>query len=204
MLIDIIILPPKNFRLKFGKLGLRIKMSFPAFYAVDNKKLIPHLSLFHIKTSKINAVTEKVLAKFSGSKSLMIYPKQIAFHNIGNSYLIGGLGAKKTSALQFFHESAVRALYKFKSGPAFKPQKYYNRRQRYYRTHFGGNPHMLEFYNPHFTLARLKMLSPAQKLELNKLLRTKFIAFKADTIAVAQTNKNHQVIKILKEFKLKA
>jgi hypothetical protein len=203
MLLDIIILPPKSFRKKFGKLGLRIKSSFPAFYAIDNDKLIPHLSLFNIRTNKISAVIKALSAKFSDSKSLLIYPKQIVFHNMGNIYLIGGLGVKNTLALRKLHELSVYGLYKFKSAPAFQTQKYYNRKQRYYRVHFGGNPYMLEFYSPHLTLARLKVLNTRQRLKLKKMLKVKFEGFKANAIAVAQTDKNHQVIKILKQFKLK-
>ena len=203
MLIDIVILPPKSFRKKFGKLGLNLKHRFPAFYAVDNKNLIPHLSLFHIRTNKVERVTKALPGRLADYKSFAIYPTRFTFHNIGNSYLIGGLEIKNTRALQVLHEAAVHGLHKFKSGAAFKPQKFYSQKQRYYRTRYGGNPHMLEFYGPHLTLARLKILNPRQKSDLNKLLKVKFGAFKADVVAVAETDKNHQVIKILKQFKLK-
>jgi hypothetical protein len=203
MLIDIVILLPQNFRKKFGKLGVRLKSRFPVFYAVDDKKLIPHLSLLHMRTDKADLIAQLLEAMLDGYKSFAVYPKRFVFQNKGRAYISGGLEIKKSSALQDLHEFIVRQLHKLKSGPAFKPEKYYNKKQEYYRIHYGGNPFMLEFYGPHLTLAKLKMLTPQQLSEFSKILKVKFAAFKAGVVAVAQTDKNHQVIKILKQFKLK-
>jgi hypothetical protein len=203
MLIDIVILPPKSFRNKFGKIGLALKKQMPLFYTIDNKKLIPHLSLFHLRTNKVAKVSEALTFLLPSFRDFKVYPTRFNFHNIEDKYFIGGLGAKVTKDLQLLHESVVHCLYTFKSGPAFKPQKYYSPKQEYYRKNFGGNPQMFELYNPHFTLARLKILNSKQIKKLRVMLKVKFAPFQAKEIVVAQTNNNHQVIKILKTFKLK-
>jgi len=202
MLIDIVILPPQSFRKKFGKIGLALKGRMPLFYAVNNKELIPHLSLFHLRTNKVKKVSDTLVSVAASFKSLKISPTKFDLHNISGEYLIGGLGAKVTKDMQFLHEAIVKSLYKLKSGPAFKAQKYYNSKQEYYRTKFGGNPNMFEFYSPHFTLARLKILDVEQRRRLEKMLKVKFLSFQAREIILAQTDGNHQIVKILKKFKL--
>jgi 2'-5' RNA ligase len=52
MLIDIVILPPKNIRKKIGAKMKKEAESLPNYFVVDNIKFIPHLSLWHLRISK--------------------------------------------------------------------------------------------------------------------------------------------------------
>src|SRR3989338_8351103 len=51
MLLDIVILPPEKIRQKIGQAAQKAVGRVPHGLIVDNKKFIPHLSLFHIRLS---------------------------------------------------------------------------------------------------------------------------------------------------------
>ena len=69
MLYDIVIVPPKNLRHKIGQRVLSVTRGKPATFVVDNIRLIPHLSLFHVRTSKTQLaklfhVVEQIIKKY--------------------------------------------------------------------------------------------------------------------------------------------
>ena len=51
MLVDIVILPPPEIRRKIGRTIKRSVGKSPAFFVVENQRLIPHLSLWHLRIS---------------------------------------------------------------------------------------------------------------------------------------------------------
>lgn len=59
MLIDIVMLPPQNIRKRIGTKMKKEMGNIPNFFVVDNRKLIPHLSLWHMKIAKkeLNNIT---------------------------------------------------------------------------------------------------------------------------------------------------
>ena len=52
MLIDIVVLPPEKLRRRIGERTKKSARGISAGFIVDNKKFIPHLSLWHINTSR--------------------------------------------------------------------------------------------------------------------------------------------------------
>ena len=74
MLVDIVILPPEKIR---NMVGVRVRKAFgnsPNFFVVDNKNLIPHLSLWHLRTSekKLPKIAEELKRVVSSQKQVKI------------------------------------------------------------------------------------------------------------------------------------
>ena len=196
MLLDIVILPPPHIRKRVGEISKKIGKKYKLTWAVDNKKLIPHISLYHLSIAP-NSLTEI----FSGLQKLSLFFKPTVLTYIpprfyGKSIWVG---FNRTKALRKMSRRMVYTFLKFQSGslgfiPSTKLEVQYLNKY--------GSPFIFQNFWPHVTIGKVKSLTDKHQI-LDCLVKNKLSSFKCDTIALTETNKNHQVTKILKIFKLK-
>lgn len=200
MLLDIVILPPANLRNKIGKAVIQATAGHPCRYVIDNKKLIPHMSLFHIRTSsqrfpelgrKVKIVISKYCPQIVRNTGLR------AYEGIWGTILL-----TNNKALQKLNKHIVQECYKLRTG-----QMPWNSKEKpkgpalKKRLKYGTQHNIGKTFVPHFTVFAAPDETSAQKI-LKKLESFKF-SFRGDTIAICRVNSNHQVTKILKTFRLK-
>ena len=79
MLLDIVVLPPANIRQKVGQAILRATRGADCKYVVDNKKLIPHVSLFHIRTSqrRLKLIEQQVKSVLGQYKATVLMSQEV-------------------------------------------------------------------------------------------------------------------------------
>lgn len=202
MLLDIVILPSEKVRKSVSTLTKKISEKFPLRFRVDNKKLIPHITLFHvlIKDADLANVQREMELVIKGKKKM-----NLSFSGIkSGSYAIGA-SIKPSSSLSGLHKRVVKKINKYRSGKTISKFKLpilnLDRLKRRYIKEYGVSG-IFDFFWPHVTLCLLKNIGDsraAQKLaEKYKLPR-----FQADTVAITKVNNYFQVTKILKTFKLK-
>lgn len=198
MILDIVLLPPEEVCKKIGKEMLRLKRIVPFNFVVDNRKLKPHISLFHLKANqkdlkKILLCAENIAV--AGKKIKIPDPH---FHK-GRKFLVAGFDLPKN--LYRLHEKVVKALSAYRSGQVNLPFGAKTSLQEKYLKDYGvGN--ILEFFKAHITLGWVRKEEDISEV-VKKLFQAKFKGFAANRFAVTQINNNNQVIKIIKEFKLR-
>jgi len=201
MLLDVVILPPWMLRNRLGKKITRATSNSPCVFVVDNKKLIPHLSLFHIKTSKnrsdrLSRLIKEIVKEYHPFK---IYSQGFKVQFGGKG---GGFSLSKSRPLVSLHEEILNKCYHLRTGVMPWPWSALSKltkQKRIYRRKYGTS-YILKLFHPHFTMVLLKNGGDSEKVA-RKMFKTKFV-FLADTIAVCEVNFYHQVTKILKTFKL--
>ena len=199
MLIDIVILPPKNTRKMVGNFGNKIKSELSLDWFVDNKKLIPHISLYHIRIdkNKLPSVLFETGKIFVKSKKIPINFTQASGH-----YPYYGIGVKKSDKLYKLHKIALTLKFLRKGEMPFIHPPKTVLAKKYAQTY--GAIGILNRYNPHITLGSINKESDfekvSKKVNENKI---KFKSFTATSIAITEVDKFWQVKKIIKEFKLK-
>lgn len=200
MLIDIVILPPSNVRKTLRGFNKQLRKQLKLKWIVDNKSLIPHISLFHIRVDK-----EKINEIISGVSKISETTKKfpIEFLQANGHYPYFGINTTKSSKLYSLHQQVIKELKDLRKGemPFIHPPK--TLLTKGYAKKYGATG-IFARYNPHITLGSIRrdvdFPLVLDKVNIKKKL---FKAFLADTIAVAKIDKYWQVIKILKEFKLK-
>ncbi len=198
MLLDIVILPPIRLRNRLGRLIRQAVNGYPNILVVDNKKLIPHISLFHLKVSPrdlpkifktIDQISKNYYSFKISSRGLRVNGQNIALRLSGPAIL------KK------LHHEVLLKCYRLRSGTMpWTAKRKPTALERTYRKKYGSK-HILKLFAPHLTLAALKN-DPDANLVSQKIKKIKF-NFTADTLAIGQVNFWHQVTRILKKFKLK-
>ena len=197
MLLDIVILPPTGLRKRIGKKIRRATKNLPRIFVVDDTKFTPHLSLWHIKTSKnrIGTITEELKKITKTQRPIKIKTKKF----IASKKDKGGIGFKINSrkSLTSLRNRVFKRTYPFKTGmmPPFQAYgiwtgKTLKEAKRY------GRP--LNF-SPHFTMGLLKRADDASKVEKD-MKNTKF-NFLAKDIYICEVNKFWQVTKIIKRIR---
>lgn len=198
MRIDIVILPPKGLSKTIGGRVLRIGQKLPLTLAVDGKKLFPHISLLHLRTT-----TNRLPFVIKEVKKLAVQHRK--FH-LG---FTSGYGGKKyfciatTKPKQLFnlHQDAVKSISHYRTGTIWLPKKPKNNLQeRYFQLYGVGN--VLKFFHPHITLGLQRNIKDSAKA-VKLVNEFPWKKFSAQRLAVTQVTKDHQVFKIIKEFKLK-
>lgn len=200
MLLDIVILPPAGLRRKIGKRIKKATRGVRCTFIVDNSNLIPHQSLFHLKTSK--ARLPKLLAVVDGIAKK--YPK-IKYQSKGAVLSPRGSGIAyylllKPEILVKLHKEVLNKCHKFRTGVVLWNLKKeiwgYNKtyRQKY------GSQHILKNFHPHVTMVRLKRAEDAPKVLRKMKMNFKFTARE---IYVCEVNNWLQVKRVIKKFKLK-
>lgn len=201
MLIDIVILPPKSVRSKVGKKIQSVTKGFSYLYVVDNVRLIPHLSLFHLRISKfklrkLEQVVDQIVRKYKPfllrSTGFVNYNKDTVLHfKISKPAVLSKLNREIIGKCRTLRNGEL--FFWYKNYPFSKPDRTYVKKYgSYWDT--GKN------FDPHLTMVRYKVYSDGPKIaERMKKFSFKFLA---DTVALCEINKNGQVIKVLKEIKL--
>lgn len=199
MLLDIVILPPRKLRNKIGKFTTNLKKRIPHLWKVDNKKLIPHVSLFHLQIKKdgFKDVVEFVEIVAKKHKALVLSFTKPEF--IGVYY---GINIKNIRPLNKIHRAVVFGTRNFRTGQMPLVHSPKSKLAKKYIKEFGA-PGVLRNFNPHITLGGVKNLKNTETVVKAAISKRKFSTFLADTIAIALVNNYWQVTKILKKFKLK-
>jgi 2'-5' RNA ligase len=197
MLLDIVILPPTKVRQKIGNLSKKLGKNVKPDFVVDNQRLIPHLSLYHIKSTKLKDISKTLTLIATKTKRFSI--TIIGLRLIETKEKIwDSLNIKNSQKLQALHKKVVLRNSIFRQGSIFKQKPSYSKQQIENIEKYGGSPNIFASYHPHITLGRFNM-ALKKKLIAIKFKKT---IFQADYIYLTAINKNYQVIKILKKFKL--
>jgi 2'-5' RNA ligase len=203
MLIDIVILPPESIRAKVGKKISFVAKNYPHNYVVDNIKLIPHLSLFHLrilksKLDKLEQMVETVVGKY---KSFQL--KSVGFVKYDKD-LVLQFRISKPATLSKLNRDIIQRCHKFRTGELLSWYKDYPfpRLDKLYIKKYGSYWSTGKNFDPHFTMVKYKFVDDGSRM--TKKMGNFGFKFLADTVAVCEINKHGQVIKILKKFKLKA
>jgi len=200
MLLDIVILPPPLLR---RRLGLSIKKATKGLgvrYISDNKKLIPHLSLFHINirtsVNKINKLAQSVEQSLVGYRPVEIKSLSVGvidnavYYWLSNNTKLIKLNKKMVASCASFRDGTMPWL----------PKRQPTSLERRHRKLFGVHYNIGKTFVPHFTMVRMYKDSDANKV-VNRI-GLKSFKFKANIIALCQVTRRHQVKKVLKEFKV--
>ena len=201
MLLDIAVIPPKNIRSTIAQLTKKIDKKFGLRWRVDNRKLIPHITLFHLLADNsdlpdILSTTERLAKK--------VQPLNLHFGPIQMGHLAFGVNIIPTGNLQEMHEMAVANFNKFRSGVTYdkfpSPPKHLSALGKKYLKKYG-MPGVMKNFRPHITLGM-----PQTPREIDQIIsytnRFKLPKFRADTLAVTKINQYFQVIEIIKTFRL--
>lgn len=196
MLLDIVILPPVKLRRKIGRKIKKEVGAYPHIFVVDNVKLMPHLSLWHIRTSKnkINELTKEL-------KEIVKNQKPIKISSAGFTILKKPKGCSQfeisnSKALSSLQQKVFKKTYPFKTG--MMPQieiwglwtgEQLKQARKYSRP---------LWFGPHFTAGILKNTGDALKV-VKAMKKVKF-NFVAKEIYICEINKWWQVIRIIKRI----
>lgn len=198
MLIDIVILPPKDIRRKIGTKIKKEIENLPNFFVVDNIKLIPHLSLWHMKTSenKINKIARELEEIIKEQKFIKVTSSKFDTSEKYKGYL--GFSIKKNKDLITLREKVVQKIYLYKTGimPGFatflgiKDSKEKLREIKIYGRALG--------FDPHFTMGWLKDKKDVLKV-IKRMKKVEF-NFLAKEIYICEVDKWWQVKRIIKKI----
>jgi 2'-5' RNA ligase len=200
MLLDIVILPPAKLRESIGEKIRQATKNMPAVFVVDNRKLIYHLSLFHIKLSerrlmKLEAVVGDIVKKY---RSCNIRP--LAFENYSPNEVWCRLSNNKI--LKNLNKEIVESCYTLRTGAmpwsGKKPPAGLDKKLR---IKYGTQHNIGKRFVPHFTIAEFR--DPEITDRLVTILKSINFSFLADTVAICEVNRQHQVVRVIKKFKLK-
>ena len=200
MYCDIVILPPPAVREQIGQAVRTATRHTSPLYAVDNRALIPHLSLYHIHLPKVRL--EK-LAKLVQEVAKHYHKQVLASRGLRET---GKSGASlclyfiKSKPLEELHRRFVRTCRSLRIGEMpWTSQRPPTSLEVLYRKRYG-TQHVLRFFNPHVTLCKIER--PADAKAVAKQLQKLRCRFVADTIAITEVNFWHQVTRVIKKFTL--
>lgn len=199
MLIDIVILPSNKIR---NSIGSRIKEKagkLPNYFLVDNKKLIPHLSLWHLKTSKnriepIRKTLQKLIKNQKPIKISAFNLQAIPKYKGCVDFPVGN-----TKPLENLREKVVQNTYLYKTGimPQFAsqigmklPKGEKLKEIKKYGRSYG--------FHPHFTMGWLKRRKDA--LKTVEAMKGYNFSFYAKEIYICEVDRWWQVTRIIKKI----
>jgi len=201
MLFDIVILPPDKLRQKLGAKMKRALQGVPHFLVIDNDKLIPHLSLFHLKIAKkrvpdLFSTVERIAKRHS---PMPIQSTGTKFSPTGSGFVFHTLS--KPEILVKLHKEVIKKCHQLRTDAVpWNLKTLITGRKKIYRQKYGSH-HILKNFHPHLTMARLK--KPDDAAQVLKKMKMNF-KFTAGEIYVCEVNNWLQVFKVLKRFKLDA
>ena len=198
MLVDIVILPPNKIRNLVGQAIVKSVGNFKYVYIIDNKRLIPHISFFHINIDKrkLPIIFNIVKTHIKNYKPVKISSKNIFID--GNGIWISFANHK---SLINFNRKMVKYCAPLRDGMIpWIPKRLPTKLQKYNREKYGTHYCIGKGFVPHFTMVKLKNDVVAEVVG-QRMKNIKF-SFLSSTIAVCQINKYGQVTKVLKTFKL--
>jgi hypothetical protein len=201
MLLDIVILPPTTLRRRLGLAIRKAAEGFSVKYVVDNKKLIPHISLFHmnmkITRERISELDKSIHNSLSSFRPTIIRCRKIIAVDGELSYILSNPPSVKA-----LNKSAIKNCVGLRTGimpwlPKRRPTILEKKNRELYGVHYN----IGKMFNPHFTMLKMNR-SHDVKMVFQKL-KLRHFQFKANTIALCKVNRRHQVTKILKKFMVK-
>src|SRR3989338_9047971 len=198
MLLDIVILPPDKTAAAVGKKIKQAAKNFPHGFIVDNQAMIPHLSLWHIKTSKNRIIQLSQDLKSVAVKQKPIKISSSAFVESKNHKGVVEFLVRNSRSLILLQQKVFETTYPYKTGmmPQFLMFEKWSGKEllqaRKYSRPLG--------FKPHFTMAHIKSPEGTQKI-IGNMNKIKF-TFEAKEIYVCEVNRWWQVTRIIKKFKL--
>ena len=200
MFLDIVILPPADISRAVGKLTAKLARGFPLRMRVDNKKLYPHISLYHllVPRGRVKTVVAEVSRLVAEQKRV-----PITFQKVRSDKVYFGVSVKNTRVLFRLHQKILLGLRKFHVGVPKAPSGASQPAQTTPYLKKFGVEYVLNFFRPHITLLGMKNKEDAEEV-LKVANREKNLEnFFADNVSVAAVNRYWQVYKVIKKFKLK-
>ena len=192
------ILPPKSLSATIGRRVLQVGKKVLLSLAVDSKKLFPHISLLHLKTSAVKIPAIVKLTELLAGKYRKI-PLAFTSAYSGSRYFC--IATTIPKQLIKLHQEIVKSICQHRTGIIWLPKKPKNNLQKKYFKLYGvGN--VLNYFHPHITLGHVKEPTDSPKA-IRLVDNFSWKKFVGQRLAVAQVTKEHQVFKIIKEFKLK-
>ena len=168
------------------------------FFVVDDTKLIPHLSLWHMKTSKkkIGSIFKELKQAIKGQKPIKIISSE--FHAVEKYKGYLEFPVRENKDLVKLQQKIFQKIYSYKTGTmpqfaSFLGIKYSEEKLREIKK-YGGS---LEF-GPHFTMGWLKNEKDIAGV-VRKMQQVKF-SFLVKEVYICEVDKWWQVRKIIKKI----
>ena len=199
MLLDIVILPPPSLREKIGAKMRQTAKGRKYIFVVDNRKLIPHMSLFHIRTSRARL---KKLKEIVGKISKRYRPVVIRSTGFIREGRIVAYELSHNQTLRGLNREIVKNCYNLRTGMmpwtgVGKPKRWEQKNREKYGTQHNIGPS----FRPHFTMGKFKSEVDVRKVA--RQMQSFSFQFQADTVAICEVNFWHQVTRIYKKFILR-
>lgn len=197
MLLDVVILPPAGLRRTIGKRIRKETSGYPAGFVIDNKKFIPHLSLWHLRSSpgRIAGLMGELRKVARDQKPFTI--RSAGFHvSKMNTGTVVEFAARKSAPLAALQKRVFSRTYPFKTGMVlpFKPFGAWSGKAlaqaRKYGRPIG--------FGPHFTMGWLKNTDDA--LVVQRTMRKTRFSFVAKEFYLCEVNRWWQVTGIIKKI----
>ena len=197
MLLDIVLLPPYSLRERIGRSVRRAASDSASVFLVDNAKLVPHVSLWHLRTSKsviprLVIELRRALGKQNPVTVYSMHPTVSKKYPDTFEFEI-----KKNNPLVSLQGKVFTTVYRYKTGPMppfYKPWAGVARKQaEKYGKPLG--------FRPHITLGLLRNLSDVPWV-VQGLAKTKF-SFRAREIYVCEVNRWWQVVRVIEKVRFR-
>lgn len=196
MIIDIVILPPPKLRRIMGEKIRKADRNFPSRFLVDNRKFIPHLSLWHLSThrNRIREIKEEIQKIVANQKPITICSKSFRINEMEDGFVVS-FAVSKSRLLTSLQNKIFKRTHLFKTGmmPEFKSGSWTDKNLKEAKKY--GRP--IKF-SPHFTMGWFKNREDA--LLVHKKMKKFKFKFTAKEVYLCRANRFWQVDKILKEF----
>jgi hypothetical protein len=181
------------------RIGKKIKKAagdYPNWFVVDNAKIIPHLSLWHLRTGK-GKISKLIgeLRKITGDQApIKIRSSGFSISTI-NAGAVVSSSVHRSKALASLQMKVFRKIYPIKTGmmPSFKPFEVWKGAELKQVKKYG---RPLKF-KPHFTMGWLKNKEDA--LNVQQEMRKMQFTFLAKEIYICRVNRWWQVDKVIRE-----
>ena len=148
MRLDIVLLPPKKISAQIGAAVRGLHGQIKLALAVDNQKLLPHISLLHLIGQKKSL---KELGQVVGGLAGKYRKVKIIFTRVYAGKYFFTIRIKNSRALFAIHKAVVKSASPLRHGRVNLPPGKKRGLQGDYIQKFGvGN--ILEFFSPHITL----------------------------------------------------
>jgi 2'-5' RNA ligase len=199
--INIAFKPPSEAAWKAEGLSQEISRKEEAFFVLDGSHFHPHITIYpsEYPANIVDRIVEKmeILAKdFS--------PLEFVFKKAENHHGYISMAANYSPELRSFHEAIVETInplrgehlrekYIQASKTEISDAKKQNIRQY-------GYPDLMDLYNPHLTITRLKDEKMGEQVA--KDIRWPIKRFELDTVGIYELGENGTCIRLIREFKL--
>lgn len=195
MLIDIVILPPAKVREAIGRKIKKEAAGYPALFVVDNMKLKPHLSLWHVRMRKgdIPELAKKLKDLVRNQKPIAVSSAGFTASKKSNTI---SFGVKRMKPMELLQRRAFEVAYPLRTGmmpqaKLFGPWKgeALKEAKKY------GRPF---WFDPHFTMGVMRRHNDALKVE--RKMRGIEFKFVANGVYICEVNRWWQVIRVIKKI----